>query len=221
MVKLSFALIFYFNLIINVDHGVMPAGAITIKEYLGVSNTEYGLLGSIVFFGLVLGSLAATFVFNTINTKVILISVMILNALSQFAFTTTKEYYYLMGSRFLTGFFQVFISIYWPVWTDAFAECERRKATWMSCFLVSSPVGVLLGYVLTTQLIINYTWKYAFYAQGIAVIPALLIILFLPNKYFSLKADASNAVEQDLEDSISERDLDSASNDGSHSHRAG
>ena len=105
MVKLSFALIFYFNLIINVDHGVMPAGAITIKEYLGVSNTEYGLLGSIVFFGLVLGSLAATFVFNTINTKVILISVMILNALSQFAFTTTKEYYYLMGSRFLTGFF--------------------------------------------------------------------------------------------------------------------
>lgn len=82
MVKLSFALIFYFNLIINVDHGVMPAGAITIKEYLGVSNTEYGLLGSIVFFGLVLGSLAATFVFNTINTKVILISVMILNALS-------------------------------------------------------------------------------------------------------------------------------------------
>ena len=82
MVKLSFAIIFYFNLIINVDHGVMPAGAITIKEYLGVSNTEYGLLGSIVFFGLVLGSLAATFVFNTINTKVILISVMILNALS-------------------------------------------------------------------------------------------------------------------------------------------
>jgi len=70
------------NLIINVDHGVMPAGAITIKEYLGVTNTEYGLLGSIVFFGLVLGSLAATFVFNNVNTKAVLFAIMTLNALS-------------------------------------------------------------------------------------------------------------------------------------------
>lgn len=82
VVKLSFFLIFYLNLAINIDHGVMPAGAITIKTYLGVSNTEYGLLGSIVFFGLVLGSLAATFVFNSLNTKVVIAVIMVFNALS-------------------------------------------------------------------------------------------------------------------------------------------
>ena len=60
----------------------MPAGAIAIKGYLGVSNTEYGLLGSIVFAGLVLGSLAATFIFNSVNTKFVLITVMALNALT-------------------------------------------------------------------------------------------------------------------------------------------
>jgi len=63
----------------------------------------------------------------------------------------------------------------------------------MSCFLASSPVGVLFGYVLTTQLIINYTWKYAFYAQGVAVVPALLLSLLIPNKYFSLKPNATSA----------------------------
>ena len=121
MVKFSFCIIFFMNLIINIDHGVMPAGAIVIKEYIDVSNTEYGLLGSIVFAGLVLGSLAATVVYNNVNPKVVLATVMALNALSQLAFTTTKEYYYLISSRFLTGFFQVFISIYWPVWTDVHA----------------------------------------------------------------------------------------------------
>lgn len=62
----------------------------------------------------------------------------------------------------------------------------------MSCFLVSSPVGVLLGYVLTTQLIIYYTWEYAFYAQAIAVVPAMLLIALIPNRYFSLKRNATS-----------------------------
>ena len=164
VVNLSFGLLLFLTLIINVDHGVMPAGAITIKEYLGVSNTEYGLLGSIVFAGLVLGSLGASFAFNSINSKAVLAAIMALNALSQIGFTMTAEYYYLIMSRFLTGFFQVFVSIFWPVWADQFAGSEKRKASWMSAFLAASPVGVLFGYVLTTQLIINYTWKYAFYA---------------------------------------------------------
>ena len=60
----------------------------------------------------------------------------------------------------------------------------------MSCFLASSPIGVLFGYVLTMQLIINYTWKYAFYVQAVAVAPALVLILFIPNKYFSLKSNS-------------------------------
>ena len=89
MVNLAFCLIFFMNLIINIDHGVMPAGAIIIKEYLGVSNTEYGLLGSIVFAGLVLGSMAASFFFNTVNTKIVLASILCLNAVSQVCFTIT------------------------------------------------------------------------------------------------------------------------------------
>ena len=79
------------------------------------------------------------------------------------------------------------ISILWPVWTDGFAYNEKRKATWMSCFLASSPIGVLFGYVLTTQLILNYNWKYAFYVQAVAVVPAIILVLVIPKRYFSLK----------------------------------
>jgi len=86
----------------------------------------------------------------------------------------------------------------------------------MSCFLASSPVGVLLGYVLTTQLIINYTWKYAFYAQAASVVPALLLILLIPNRYFALR-DPNEAprLENEAADAMSERSLDVGSNHGS------
>ena len=81
-VSATFALILLMNLLINIDHGVMPAGAIAIRQSLGISNTEYGLLGSMVFFGLVMGSLAATFVFNNFSAKVVLCCALAFNALS-------------------------------------------------------------------------------------------------------------------------------------------
>lgn len=67
----------------------------------------------------------------------------------------------------------------------------------MSTFLASSPIGVLFGYVLTTQLIINYKWQYAFYVQAIAVAPAIIALLAIPSQYFSLKENATSASERD------------------------
>ena len=63
VVNFLFFLVLFMNILINVDHGVMPAGSIVIKDYLGVNNTEYGLLGSVVFMGLTAGSIGATLLY--------------------------------------------------------------------------------------------------------------------------------------------------------------
>ena len=55
----------------------------------------------------------------------LLMAVLILNGCSQLMFTLTKEYSLLILSRFLTGFFQVFVSIYFPVWSDMFGATDR------------------------------------------------------------------------------------------------
>ena len=102
---MTFAVVFFANLVINIDHGVMPAGAIVIKQDLGESNTEYGLLGSIVFAGLVVGSLAATFMYRNFDNRFVLASVLFLNALTQVAFTLTEIYFMLILCRFMAGFF--------------------------------------------------------------------------------------------------------------------
>jgi hypothetical protein len=43
------------QLLVNIDHGVIPAGAIRIKDDLKLNNTQYGSLGSVVFAGLTFG----------------------------------------------------------------------------------------------------------------------------------------------------------------------
>jgi MFS transporter, Spinster family, sphingosine-1-phosphate transporter len=76
---MTFMMVFILNLIINIDHGVMPAGAIIIRNDLGQSNTQYGLLGSIVFAGLVVGSLAASFAFRNLDTRLVIAGAIVLN----------------------------------------------------------------------------------------------------------------------------------------------
>ena len=73
-------------------------------------------------------------------------------------FTMTKSYAVLVISRFLTGFFQVFVSIYYPVWADCFGTTDKQKTTWMSILLFSSSFGVLIGYITTAQMVKNFTW---------------------------------------------------------------
>ena len=49
---------------INIDHGGIPALTKPLKAELEIGNQGLGMLGSLVFFGLVLGSISATFLFD-------------------------------------------------------------------------------------------------------------------------------------------------------------
>lgn len=52
--------LFFANLFFNIDMGILPAGSIKIKRELKLSNSQYGMLGSVVYFGQVLGSALAS-----------------------------------------------------------------------------------------------------------------------------------------------------------------
>ena len=57
----------------------------------------------------------------------------------------------------------------------------------MTILLLSSTLGVLFGYIMTTQFIGKLEWQYAFYVQIIAVIPIVIAILLTPLKYLDLQ----------------------------------
>ena len=50
-----FAIVFFTNLMINVDHGILPACTKEVKRDLDLDNANLGLLGSLVYAGLVIG----------------------------------------------------------------------------------------------------------------------------------------------------------------------
>ena len=83
------------------------------------------------------------------------------------------------------------MSIYFPVWADMFGSNDKKKQVWLTVLLLSSTLGVLFGYIMTTQFIGRFEWQYTFYAQILAVIPIILALLVTPRKYLDLKVAAN------------------------------
>ena len=52
-----FFVAFSTNLLINVDHGILPATTNELRKDLNIDNASLGLLGSLVYLGLVIGKL--------------------------------------------------------------------------------------------------------------------------------------------------------------------
>ena len=150
---------------------------------------ELGWLGSIVFLGLTAGAITASYMYGKFNSKRLLISVLIANVFSLFIFTVVKNYTLLVISRFFTGFFQVFVSIYYPAWVDLFFNSSsKQKSTMISILLLSSSLGVLLGYIVTAHLIlIEASWHWSFYIQVFVMIPLILVLIFTPARYLDLR----------------------------------
>ncbi len=101
---------------VNLDHGIFPACTEEVRQDVGIPNTALGIMGSIVYLGLVvgiqtsmtcLGSMCAIPVLNNMNTKFVLIICLLANCASLFLFTVTSTFEIYLLSRFLVGFFQV------------------------------------------------------------------------------------------------------------------
>lgn len=104
------------------DMGILPACTVIMMEELKMPNSTFGMLGSMVYVGQVVGSFLAAFFLQTRNTKLVLCLCVILNVIFLLMFTFTKQTWLMVLCRVLTGLFQVFLWIYLPVWADLFGN---------------------------------------------------------------------------------------------------
>lgn len=201
--KIRWILFFLFamlNLLMNFDHGTVPAATEQLKNYLNLSDSQLGLFGSLVFIGVIIGSLISLSIINTFNRKYILLIFLMLCGLFLILFTKTKYYILLCIDRIIIGIFQAFISIYLPLWCEQFGV-EKRKTLMLALIQVVAPLGVLIGYIVTATLNMNLNslpyfgeikkderWLYSFYIQSILIWGLSLCLLFFSNKYFNSKA---------------------------------
>ncbi len=162
MLVLVFANIFMVNLLINIDHGVVPAATTRLKDDLKINNSQLGLLGSVVYFGLTLGSFIAPTLIRRIPPKIIILVSLTFEAIFLISFTVTKVFPLLLICRGGIGFFQVFMVIYFPVWVDLFSP-SSLATLWMTLLQLAVPVGVTFGYVMTAVIVSYISWHWAFW----------------------------------------------------------
>lgn len=71
---LIFSLLATTNLLINIDHGIIPAATIEIEKTLNIGNGYLGLLGSLVYAGIVTIGLFGGKIFLIYDTKKLIIA---------------------------------------------------------------------------------------------------------------------------------------------------
>jgi fucose permease len=106
--KIIFILLFFINILINIDHGAIPAATTILKRDLSIDNVSLGIIGSLVYLGLVLGAISASVIFQSYSSKWVVIIGLILSCLFLYIFTVVKSVFMLAVSRIGCGFFQVF-----------------------------------------------------------------------------------------------------------------
>jgi hypothetical protein len=114
--------------------------------------------------GEVAGSIFAIPIYKKIPIKVILLACIGGQAITSLGFAFSYGIFELMGtSRFFAGVFQVFISIFAPVWCVTHAP-EDKKTSWITSLMVATPGGIVAGYLLSALILAcKASWAISFY----------------------------------------------------------
>ena len=182
-----FVLIFLSNVLINVDHGALPGCFDQVKEKFSINNFQFGILGSVVFGGLTIGSAVAAGAYSKGEwIKPTLIITLTMNALVLYLFTATTNFTLTIMFRALIGFFQVFVCIYQPVWADTYGS-EKQKSIWLTVLLLAPPLGVVLGYTMTYWIKLYHSWEWSFCIQALCLLPCVACLVTTPSRYLNIQ----------------------------------
>lgn len=167
-------------LIDHLDLGIIAVSAIEIQRDLKLSESELGLLASGLYIGNVFGSVLCPMLFRKFHPKLLMIVACILNALFLLPFTFIENNWGLLVSRILTGVFQVFFVIYFPVWIDQCAP-SHLKTIWLTVLFLTVPLGIVVGYGITAIMMSFVSWKWAFLVETVLlIVPVCIFFILIP-----------------------------------------
>ena len=178
-----FVCFFIIHLLNCSDGGVVSARSNQIKEELNINDKSFGIYGSIVQIGRIIGTLSVMILLNLFDRKYLIFFALVLKCATFLIYFFTANYYIIMGFRFLQGFSHVFTYVYFPTWVDQFG-LQNYKTIMTSFIQTASPFGSVFGFNVTTFL---GDYKYGFALLAFTILPLDFILLFMPDKFFSPK----------------------------------
>ena len=209
-----FLFIISITIFMGLDQGILSSSTSELMKDFEMTEMELGGFGGMVFLGNSLGCLCSFAIISKMNRKYLLLGSMILDVLCLFLTTQTKNLILLYSYRIIAGIVQSFLSIYSPVWSDQFG-IHIYKSIMISLIHISGSIGYLFGFVMGYLFI----WETAFYIQNIILfIHIVILMLFLPDKYFSmnllpLKAKLQNDINVKESEETKEREMNNIINE--------
>ena len=188
-----FVCFFIIHLLNCSDGGVVSARSNQIKEELQINDKSFGIYGSIVQIGRIIGTLSVMILLNLFDRKYLIFVALLLKCATFLIYFVTTNYFVIMAFRFLQGFSHVFTYVYFPTWVDQFGF-QNYKTIMTSFIQTASPFGSVFGFNATTFL---GDYKYGFALLAFTILPLDFILLFMPNKYFSPKIFFYKTIKED------------------------
>ena len=197
--KFIYVLICLINIFINLDRGAIPAGTTEIKDKNKISNAELGMIGSLIYFGLILGSLSGGYFFSKYSSKWLVISSLFILAFFLYSFTLFESSTGLYLCRVGCGFCEVFCYVYFPIWVDQYGV-KGFKVIWITFLQLGVPIGTILGYLIEALSIKYYnSWEGGFFFQIISVCTLSAILFLTPDKFFERNYRHSESTQEEIE----------------------
>ena len=188
-----FVCFFIIHLLNCSDGGVVSARSNQIKEELQINDKSFGIYGSIVQIGRIIGTLSVMILLNLFDRKYLIFVALLLKCATFLIYFVTTNYFVIMAFRFLQGFSHVFTYVYFPTWVDQFGF-QNYKTIMTSFIQTASPFGSVFGFNATTFL---GDYKYGFALLAFTILPLDLILLCMPDKYFSPKIFFYKTLKED------------------------
>ena len=188
-----FVCFFIIHLLNCSDGGVVSARSNQIKEELQINDKSFGIYGSIVQIGRIIGTLSVMILLNLFDRKYLIFFALLLKCATFLIYLVTTNYFVIMAFRFLQGFSHVFTYVYFPTWVDQFGF-QNYKTIMTSFIQTASPFGSVFGFNATTFL---GDYKYGFALLAFTILPLDFILLFMPDKYFSPKIFFYKTLKED------------------------
>ena len=197
--KFIYILIVLINIFINLDRGAIPASTTEIKDRNKISNAELGMIGSLIYFGLILGSLSGGYFFSKYASKWLIISSLFILAFFLYSFTLLESSSGMYLCRVGCGFCEVFCCIYFPIWVDQYGV-KGYKVIWITFLQLGVPVGTILGYMIEAFSIKYYqSWEGGFFIQILFVCILSSILFLTPDKFFERNYRHSESTQEEIE----------------------
>lgn len=146
-----FSLMILTNILINLDHGILPACTGPMQDTYDMDEAELGILGSIVYLGISLMGMFAGRLYQHFNSKWLTVVALVLLEFSLLLFVFIKHKAAAYATRFVTGVCQVFLLVYYPIWIDKYGK--DKKTLWLTLLQICVPLGIFLGYGMTAVII--------------------------------------------------------------------